>query len=89
MGTQNVHNVPFLESAFLKKGKRKAVKRIKQFYKISKMGNKTLQPKRKHGRLQISCPNKTVIQNCLYCTCVVCLAPDPLVKWCLCVLCVI
>ena len=35
MGTQNGHNVPFLESASLKKWKRKAMK-IKQIYKISK-----------------------------------------------------
>ena len=40
MGTQNGHNVPFLESASLKKRKRKAVKRMKQIYKISKKGNK-------------------------------------------------
>ena len=33
MGTQNGHNVTFLESASLKKRKR-----IKQFYKISKKG---------------------------------------------------
>ena len=35
MGTQNGHNVPFLESASLKKKKRKAMKRIKPIYKIS------------------------------------------------------
>ena len=35
MGTQNRHNVPVLESASFKKRKRKAMKRIKQFYKIS------------------------------------------------------
>ena len=40
MGTQNGHNVPFLESASLEKRKRKAMKRIKQFDKISKKGNK-------------------------------------------------
>ena len=40
MGTQNGHNVPFLESVSLKKRKRKALKRIKQFYKISKKGDK-------------------------------------------------
>ena len=40
MGTQNGHNVPFLESASLKKRKRNVVKRIIQFYKISKKGNK-------------------------------------------------
>ena len=40
MGTQNGHNVPFLESASLKKRKRKVVKRIKQIYKISKKCNK-------------------------------------------------
>ena len=34
MGIQNVHNVPFLESASLKKRKRNMMKRIKQFYKI-------------------------------------------------------
>ena len=39
MGTQNGLNVPFLESASLKKRKRKAVKRIKQICKISKEGN--------------------------------------------------
>ena len=38
MGTQNGHNVPFLESASLKKRKRKAIKRTK-IYKISKTGN--------------------------------------------------
>ena len=37
MGIQNGHNVPFLESASLKN---KKMKRIKQFYKISKKGNK-------------------------------------------------
>ena len=42
MGTQNGHNVPFLESASLRKGKERAVKRINQFYKISKKGNKKL-----------------------------------------------
>ena len=36
MRTQNGHNGPFLESASLKKRKRKAMKRIKQIYKISK-----------------------------------------------------
>ena len=36
MGTQSGHNVPFLESASLKKRKRKAMKRIKQIYEISK-----------------------------------------------------
>ena len=35
MGTQNGHNVPFLECASLKK-----MKRIKQIYKISKKGTK-------------------------------------------------
>ena len=40
MGTQNGHNVPFLESASPRKRKRKAMKRIKQIYKISKKGNK-------------------------------------------------
>ena len=40
MGTQNGHNVPFLESASLKKRKRNVMKRIKQFHKISKKGNK-------------------------------------------------
>ena len=40
MGTQNGHNVPFLWSASLKKWKRKALKRIKQVYKISKKCNK-------------------------------------------------
>ena len=33
MGTQNEHNVPFLESVSLKKRKRKAMKRIKQIDK--------------------------------------------------------
>ena len=36
MGTQNGHNVPFFESASLRKRKRKAMKRIKQKYKVSK-----------------------------------------------------
>ena len=36
MGTQNGHNVPFLESASLEKRKRSVMKRIKQFYEISK-----------------------------------------------------
>ena len=40
METQNGHNVPFLESASLDKRKRNVMKRIKQFYKISKKGNK-------------------------------------------------
>ena len=40
MGTQNGHNVPSLESASLKKRKRNVMKIIKQFYKISKKGNK-------------------------------------------------
>ena len=40
MGTQNGHNVPFLESASLKKRKRDVMERIKQFYEISKKGNK-------------------------------------------------
>ena len=40
MGTHNGHNVPFLESASLKKRKRKALKRIKQIYKIPKKGKK-------------------------------------------------
>ena len=40
MGIQNCHNVPFLESASLKKRKRNVMKRIKQFYKISKKGSK-------------------------------------------------
>ena len=39
MGTQNRPNVPFLESASLKKWKRKAMKRIKQIHKISKNGS--------------------------------------------------
>ena len=39
MGTQNGHNVSFLESASLKKRKRNVMKRIKQFHKISKKGN--------------------------------------------------
>ena len=40
MGTQNRHNVPLLESASLKKRKRNVMKRIKQFYKISKKDDK-------------------------------------------------
>ena len=40
MGTQNGHNVPFIESASLGKRKRKAMKRIKPKYRISKKGNK-------------------------------------------------
>ena len=40
MGTQNGHNVPFLESPSRRKKKRKAIKRTKQKYKISKKGNK-------------------------------------------------
>ena len=43
-GTQNGHNVPFLESVSFKKRKRKAMKRIKQKYKISKKGNKKIMP---------------------------------------------
>ena len=42
MGTQNGHNVPFLESASLRKRKRNTIKRIKQIYKISKKGNKKI-----------------------------------------------
>ena len=42
MGPQNWHNVPFLKSASLRKRKRKAMKRIKQIYKISKKGNKKI-----------------------------------------------
>ena len=42
MGTQNGHNVPFLESASLRKRKRKAIKRIKQINKISEKGNKKI-----------------------------------------------
>ena len=40
MGTQNGHNVPFLESASLEKRKRSVMKRIKQFCKMSKRSNK-------------------------------------------------
>ena len=40
MEAQNGHNVPFLKSASLKKRKRKAMKRIKQIYKIKKKNNK-------------------------------------------------
>ena len=36
MGTQNGHNMPFLESASLKKRKTNVMKRIKQFYKYLK-----------------------------------------------------
>ena len=42
MGTQNGHNAPFLESASLRKRKRKEMERIKQIYKISKKGNKKI-----------------------------------------------
>ena len=42
MGTQNGHNVPFLESASLRKRKRKAIKRIKQIHEISKKGNEKI-----------------------------------------------
>ena len=38
MGTQNEHNVPVLESAFLKR--KRNVMKIKHIYKISKKGNK-------------------------------------------------
>ena len=40
MGTHNRHNVSFLESASFRKRKRKAMKRIKRIYKISKKANK-------------------------------------------------
>ena len=40
MGTQNGHNVHFLESASLEKRKRSIMERIKQFHKISKKSNK-------------------------------------------------
>ena len=40
MGTHNGHTVPFFESASLKKRKRKAMKRIKQVYKIFKKVDK-------------------------------------------------
>ena len=36
MRTKNGHNVPFVESASLKKRKRKAMRRIKLIYRISK-----------------------------------------------------
>ena len=39
MGTQNGHNVSFLKSASLRTRKRKAMKRIKLIYKISKKFN--------------------------------------------------
>ena len=42
MGTQNGHKVPFLQSASIRKRKRKAMKRIKQIYRISKKGNKNI-----------------------------------------------
>ena len=59
MGTQNGHNVPFLESASLKKRKRKVMKRIKQFYKISKKDKKK-KIKKKHisshlKRMRVTC----------------------------------
>ena len=38
VGTQNGHNVPFLESASLEK-RRSVMKKIKQFYKISRKSN--------------------------------------------------
>ena len=38
MGTQNGHNVPFLESESLKKRERKVMTRIKQIAKILKKG---------------------------------------------------
>ena len=40
MGTQNGHNVPFLDSASLRKRKRNVMNIIKQSYEISKKGNK-------------------------------------------------
>ena len=40
MGIQNGHIVPFLECASLRKRKRKAIRKIKQKYKISKKGKK-------------------------------------------------
>ena len=40
MGTQNGHNVSFLESASPRKRKRKAMKKKKKNYKMSKKGNK-------------------------------------------------
>ena len=47
MGTQNRHNVPFLESASLKKWQRKAMNTIKQIHKIFKKGNNNNNKKRK------------------------------------------
>ena len=44
MGTQNRHNVPFLESASFKKWKRKTMKRITQIHKISNKGNNKKNP---------------------------------------------
>ena len=41
---QNGHNAPSLKSASLRKRKRKAMKRIKQKYKISEKGNKKIMP---------------------------------------------
>ena len=40
MGTQNGHHVLFLESASLNKRIKIVMKRMNQFYKISKKGNK-------------------------------------------------
>ena len=39
MGTENGHNVPFVESVSLKKRKKKEMKRIKQIAKTFKKGN--------------------------------------------------
>ena len=50
MGTQNGHNVPFLESASLAKRKREAIKKIKQINKISKKGGKKQKKKQKKSR---------------------------------------
>ena len=47
MGTQNGHNVSFLESASLRKRKRKAMKRIKQIYEITKKGTGNKKKKKK------------------------------------------
>ena len=49
MGTQNGHNVTSLESASLKKRKRKAMERIKQIYKISKRVIKKIMPSGPEG----------------------------------------
>ena len=55
MGTQIEHNVPFLDSASLKKRKRQAMKIIKQICKMPKKGRKKKRKKK--------CQNRRVIHN--------------------------